>query len=309
VSDPGLVGRVVLVTGAGRGLGRQHALSLAARGALLVVNDNGASLAGEDEGDPGVAAAVADEIRRAGGQAVESVEDVGTHEGARAAVDAALGHFGRLDGVVANAGVLRDRTFAKMSFEELDEVLRVHLAGAAYCVGAAWASLGESGSGRVVLTSSASGLYGQFGQANYAAAKMGVVGLMNVLTQEGRRSGVHVNVIAPVATTRMTRPLLPEQVHAGLDPAHVSDLVAYLVSAGCRHTGQVLEVGAGLVARVRVVETSARDMPRDGDPEAVAQLLDELDGLDDATGYEDSGSALARILERAAGRPVTPATG
>lgn len=291
--------RVALVTGAGRGLGRRHALALGARGVTVVVNDTGAALSGDGPADPGVAQAVVDEIQQAGGRAIASLDDIGTHEGARAAVAAAVDGFGRLDTVVASAGILRDRSFAKMSFEEFDEVLRVHLAGTAYCVSAAWPALQASGSGRVVLTSSAGGLYGQFGQANYGAAKMGLVGLMNVLKQEGRRSGIHVNVIAPIATTRMTEPLLPESTHAGLDPGHVADLVTYLSSPACRHTGMVLEVGAGLVARVRVVETPTRELPGDGDHGSIADLIDELDGLDDTQGFDDSSSALERILERA----------
>jgi NAD(P)-dependent dehydrogenase (short-subunit alcohol dehydrogenase family) len=288
--------RVVLVTGAARGLGRSHALAFAARGAAVVVNDSGAALDGTG-GNPAAAGAVVAEIRRAGGTAVADTSDISTHEGARAAVDTALGTFGRLDTLVANAGFLRDRTFAKMPLDDFDAVVRVHLAGAAYCVSAAWRALGASGSGRIVLTSSASGLYGQFGQANYGAAKMGLVGLLNVLTQEGSRAGVLVNAIAPVAASRMTEPLLAADALPGLAPERVSPLVVHLGSAGCRHGGLVLQVGAGKVARVQLVESDLRDLPSDDDE--VAAVVEGLALVTDGTAFRTSDEALARILTAA----------
>jgi NAD(P)-dependent dehydrogenase (short-subunit alcohol dehydrogenase family) len=290
--------RVVLVTGGARGLGRSHALAFAARGAAVVVVDTGAALDGTGR-DPAAAEAVVAEIRAAGGTAVADPSDVGTHEGARDAVDAALGAFGRLDTLVANAGFLRDRTFAKMPLDDFDAVVRVHLSGAAYCASAAWPALLASGSGRIVLTSSASGLYGQFGQANYGAAKMGLVGLLNVLTQEGARKGVLVNAIAPVAASRMTEPLLPPDALPGLGPELVSPLVVHLGSAECRHGGLVLQVGAGKVARVRLVESALRDLPDDGDD--VAALVDDLARVTDGTAFRSSDEAIARILAAATG--------
>ncbi|WP_448628197.1 SDR family NAD(P)-dependent oxidoreductase [Geodermatophilus sp. URMC 64] len=285
--------RVVLVTGGGRGLGRAHALALAARGAAVVVDDTGAELDGRG-GDSSVAEAVAAEIQAAGGTAAAVSADVATHEGAQAAVDAALEAFGRLDALVANAGILRDRTFAKMALEDFDAVVRVHLSAAAYCAKAAWPALTASGSGRVVLTSSASGLYGQFGQANYAAAKMGLVGLVNVLAQEGARAGVLVNAIAPVAATRMTEPLLPEAALRGLAPDLVPPVVAHLVSERCRQSGLVLEVGGGRVARVQVVESDLEELPADDD--GVAAVVDTLAGVDTGTPFPTSNDALARLL-------------
>jgi NAD(P)-dependent dehydrogenase (short-subunit alcohol dehydrogenase family) len=296
-----LADRVVLVTGAARGLGRSHALALAARGASVVVNDTGGALDGTD-GDPRSVEVTAEEVRRAGGAAVAVVSDVSTHDGAQAAVDGALGEFGRLDALVANAGFLRDRTLAKMTLADFDAVVGVHLSGAAYCAKAAWPALCASGTGRIVFTSSASGLYGQFGQANYAAAKMGLVGLLNVLAQEGARAGVLVNAIAPVAATRMTEPLLPAAALAGLSPERVSPLVVHLASAECRQTGLVLEIGAGLVARVRVVESDPRQVPDDDD--AVAAVVDGLAAVRDGTPFPTSMDALARILATAEGRPV-----
>jgi NAD(P)-dependent dehydrogenase (short-subunit alcohol dehydrogenase family) len=285
--------RVVLVTGAARGLGRAHALALAARGYAVVVDDTGTELDGTG-GDPAAAAAVAAEIRAAGGTAVPSTADVATHDGAAEAVGVALEEFGRLDALVANAGILRDRTFAKMALDDFDAVVRVHLSAAAYCAKAAWPALVASRSGRVVLTSSASGLYGQFGQANYAAAKLGLVGLVNVIKQEGARAGVLVNAIAPVAATRMTGPLLPEAALRGLAPELVSPVVVHLVSADCRQSGLVLEVGGGQVARVQIVESDLEELPADDD--GVAAVLDKLADIATGTPFPSSGDALGRLL-------------
>ena len=285
--------RVVLVTGAARGLGRSHARALAARGHAVVVDDTGAELDGAGQ-DPDAAAAVAAEIRADGGTAVPCTADVSTHDGAAAAVAVALAEFGRLDALVANAGILRDRTFAKMALDDFDAVVRVHLSAAAYCAKAAWPALVASGSGRVVLTSSASGLYGQFGQANYAAAKLGLVGLVNVLKQEGARAGVLVNAIAPVAATRMTEPLLPEAALRGLSPDLVSPVVAHLVSADCRQSGLVLEVGGGQVARVQIVESDLEELP--GDDDGVTAVLEKLAGVATGTPFPSSGDALGRLL-------------
>jgi len=285
--------RVVLVTGAARGLGRSHALALAARGLAVVVDDTGAELDGRG-GDRGAAEAVAAQIRTTGGTAVATAADVATHDGAAEAVGAALAEFGRLDALVANAGILRDRTFAKMALDDFDAVVRVHLSAAAYCAKAAWPSLVASGSGRVVLTTSASGLYGQFGQANYAAAKLGLVGLVNVLKQEGARPGVLVNAIAPVAGTRMTEPLLPPAALGGLAPDLVSPVVAHLVSAECRQSGLVLEVGGGQVARVQLVESDLQELPADDD--GVAAVVDGLAEVATGTPFPSSSDALARLL-------------
>ena len=230
--------------------------------------------------------------------AVATTADVATHEGAAAAVECALAEFGRLDGLVANAGILRDRTFAKMALEDFDAVVRVHLSAAAYCAKAAWPALVASGAGRVVLTSSASGLYGQFGQANYGAAKMGLLGLVTVLKQEGARSGVLVNAIAPVAATRMTEPLLPAEALRGLSPDLVSPVVAHLVSAECRQSGLVLEVGGGQVARVQVVESDLVALPADDD--GVAAVVDRLADVRTGTPFGSSNEALARLLGLAA---------
>jgi NAD(P)-dependent dehydrogenase (short-subunit alcohol dehydrogenase family) len=292
-----LQGRRVLVTGAGRGLGRAHALAMAEEGAAVVVNDTGAELDGTGSSRAPADAVVA-AITASGGLAFASHHDVATHDGAAEAVAYAEEVLGGLDAVVNSAGMLRDRTFAKMSLDDFDAVVRVHLGAAVYTTHAAWPALARSGSGRVVVTSSASGLYGQFGQANYAAAKMGLVGLVNVLKQEGARHGVLVNAIAPVAATRMTIPLLPAEVTAGIAPELVSPVVVHLVSASCVDTGLVLEVGGGVVAAVRVVESEPVPLG-DSAGAAIAALRDAQPG----TPFPSSSAAVERVL--AAGSRAT----
>lgn len=292
-------GRAVLVTGGGRGLGRAHALALARTGDLVLVNDTGGSLRGEGS-DLEVPAAVVDEIRSAGGTAIADATDVGTPAGAAAVVGRAVAELGGLDAVVHSAGILRDRTFRNLDPADFDEVVRVHLGATAYVTKAAWPALRASPAGRVVLTSSAGGLFGQFGQANYGAAKTALLGLMNVLAQEGARDGVAVNTIAPVARTRMTDSLLPEEARDGLGAEHVARLVAHLASAACTHSGLLLEVAGGLVARARMVTTDAVELP--DDPATLSGVLDGLVGDDGGREFVDSAAAIARFVERAAGR-------
>jgi NAD(P)-dependent dehydrogenase (short-subunit alcohol dehydrogenase family) len=270
----------------------------------VVVNDLGAELDGTGR-SPTAADEVVAEIAERGGLAVASYDDIATPSGSEAAVATAVDQFGRLDAVVNNAGNLRDRTFGKVAVEDFDAVIRVHLLGAAYCTRAAWPALRESGSGRVVFTTSATGLYGQVGQANYGAAKAGLIGLMNVLKHEGARYGVMVNAIAPVAWTRMTRDLLPPAAEQGLRPSLVTPVVAYLTSADCDQTGLVLEVGGGLVARVSIVESEpvllGPDLDDDGVVrEAILSLLDadvgrRMEGVAEATArVVDAGLQTAR---------------
>jgi 3-hydroxyacyl-CoA dehydrogenase/3a,7a,12a-trihydroxy-5b-cholest-24-enoyl-CoA hydratase len=240
-------GKVALVTGAGRGLGRAYALMFAAHGARVVVNDLGGDLHGGGRSASAADDVVA-EIAAAGGEAVASHASV--EDGARI-VQEAVGRFGTLDIVVNNAGVLRDVTFHKMTQQDWDVVQRVHLEGSFRVTHAAWPILREKKYGRVIFTTSIAGLYGNFGQANYASAKMGLVGLAQTLALEGGPRGIHVNVVAPLAGSRLTETVLPPDVVAALKPEFVSPLVGWLCHASCAVNGGIFEVGAGRIQQLR----------------------------------------------------------
>ena len=252
MSDVGFEGKVAIITGAGGGLGREHALLLASRGAQIVVNDLGGAVDGTGS-SAGPAQKVVEEIEALGGAAVADTNSVASPEGAEAMVKTALDAFGRVDIVVNNAGILRDKSFQNMTQDLWDAVIAVHLTGAFNVTRAAWPHLREQAYGRVVSTSSAAGIFGNFGQANYGAAKMGIVGLTRVWAQEGAKYNIKANAIAPVARTRMTEDLLGPLVEK-LDPALVSPVVAYLVSEDCPVTGEIFSVGGGRVARVFIAE-------------------------------------------------------
>lgn len=242
--------RVAVVTGAGGGLGRQHALLLANRGAAVVVNDLGGNVDGTGEATSPADAVVA-EITSEGGAAVAEYSSVATSEGGAAIVQKALDEFGRIDIVINNAGILRDKAFHNMDVDQIAAVLDVHLRGSINVTRAAWPRLREQSYGRVVMTSSASGIIGNFGQSNYGAAKMGMVGLVNVLKLEGAKYNIKVNAIAPIAMTRMTEELLGAfGITADeFGPELVSPAVAYLASEVCQLTGEVWSVGGGSVSR------------------------------------------------------------
>ncbi|MBC7594028.1 MAG: SDR family NAD(P)-dependent oxidoreductase [Kineosporiaceae bacterium] len=242
MTDKRLSGRVAVVTGAGGGLGRSHALELARHGAHVVVND---------VVDPGQ---VVKEIVTLGGSATASHDGVDSWDGGAAIIATAVDTYGRIDIVVNNAGVLRDKSFGKLESDMVRDVMAVHLDGAFHVSKAAWPHLVKQGSGRIVMTSSGSGLYGNIGQANYGAAKMGLVGLMRVLALEGARSGIQVNAIAPLARSQMTEGVLPEEILERLSPEWVSPLVAWLASDECVDSGHIYSVAGGYYARVAVVE-------------------------------------------------------
>ncbi|HEY0539274.1 MAG TPA: SDR family oxidoreductase [Actinoallomurus sp.] len=246
-------GRVAIVTGAGQGLGRQHALELAARGAKVVVNDLGGALDGSGA-SAGPAASVVEEIKKNGGEAVANNDNVATAEGAQAIVRTALDTFGKIDIVVNNAGILRDKSFKNMAPEEFDQVIAVHLRGSFLVTHAAWPHLREQAYGRVVMTSSPAGLFGNFGQANYSSAKMGLVGLTKTLAAEGAKYNIKVNAIAPIAWTRMTEEMFPPEYKDKLSVELVTPVVAWLVHESNEGTGETYSVGGGRVARVFVAE-------------------------------------------------------
>ncbi|MET8985399.1 SDR family NAD(P)-dependent oxidoreductase [Nonomuraea wenchangensis] len=266
--------RVAIVTGAGHGLGRSHALLLAERGAKVVVNDLGGALDGTGA-SAGPAAEVAELINKNGGQAIANAGNVATPEGARDIVNAAVDAFGKVDIVINNAGILRDKSFGKMTVEEFDAVMAVHVRGSFLVSLAAYPIMKAAGYGRVVNTSSPAGLFGNFGQANYSTAKMGLVGLTKTLGIEGARSGIRANAIAPVAWTRMTEALLPAEFEAKFTPERVSALVAYLVHDSCEVSGEVFTVGAGRVARVFVAEGPGWKTD-DISPEAIADNWESI---------------------------------
>jgi NAD(P)-dependent dehydrogenase (short-subunit alcohol dehydrogenase family) len=245
---PGVADRVVIVTGAGGGLGRSYARFLASNGALVVVNDLGGARDGTGSGTS-MADSVVEEIRAAGGRAVANYSSVATAEGAAEIVETALSEFGAVHGVVSNAGILRDGAFHKMTDENWDSVLKVHLYGGFNVIRAAWTHFREQQFGRVVVATSTSGLYGNFGQANYGAAKAGLVGLINTLAIEGAKYNITANAIAPLAATRMTADIAPQEVLDKLDPELVAPAVGYLVSEENHDTASVFVVGGGLVQR------------------------------------------------------------
>lgn len=273
--------QVAVVTGAGRGLGRTYALELASRGAKVVVNDVGAATDGSDTGSTPAREVVA-QIEAAGGTAIANSESIATPDGGAAVVDAALNNFGRVDVVINNAGILRDKTFAKMSVADFDAVADVHLRGA-FCVSRpAFAAMKEQGYGRMVFTTSAAGLFGNFGQANYGAAKMGLVGLSSGIAIEGARYGITSNVIAPLARTRLTDGLLGEAGDS-LDPSLVTPMVVYLASKECTLTHEIYAAGAGWYGRTFVGLTPGW-LPDSG-PASVEDIADHIEHIRREDGY------------------------
>ena len=286
--------RVIIVTGAGSGLGKSHALDFARRGGKVVVNDLGGSVDGTGSG-ASAADLVVTEIEAAGGTAVANYDSVSTAEGGEALVQTAVDNFGRVDVVVNNAGILRDRSIVKMSREEWELVLDVHLKGA-FCVSQpAFRVMKENNYGRFVFTASAAGVFGNFGQSNYGAAKMGLVGLSNVVSQEGLKNNIKSNVIAPIALTRMTTGIM-DGLGLKLDPEYVTSMVVYLSSEECEQTHEIYSVGAGRYARVFVglcpgwADSKSETISAEG-------VRDHLDQIRDPSGYTIPGNAAEEMIE------------
>jgi NAD(P)-dependent dehydrogenase (short-subunit alcohol dehydrogenase family) len=277
----GVDGRVVIVTGAGGGLGRQHAKLLAAHGARVVVNDLGGARDGTGASSD-MADRVVAEIAAEGGTAIANHDDVSEASGGRGVVEQAVDAFGRVDAVVNNAGILRDVTFHKMSDSQWDAVIKVHLYGAYHVTRAAYPLMREQGHGRVIVTTSTSGLFGNFGQTNYGAAKMALVGLVNTLALEGAKYGVTANAIVPLAATRMTSDILGEDALSRLDPAFVSPAVVHLASDECADTGLVILAGGGHFARVTVFQTPGQRFDHVPSPEELAARWQSVIALDGA---------------------------
>lgn len=276
--------RVAIVTGAGGGLGRSHALLLASRGSAVVVNDLGGSVHGQGASSNAADEVVA-EITAAGGAAVADYGSVADPHAAEAIVQKAIDTFGRIDIVVNNAGILRDQSFGNMEWDGLRSVIDVHLLGAFYVTRPAFLAMKEQGYGRIVVTSSASGAFGNFGQTNYGAAKLGLVGFMNVLKLEGAKYDVKVNAIAPIAHTRMTEELLGPLAEK-LEPDAVSPVVAYFASEQCQLTGELWSVGGGSVSRVfTALADGYFKHPDEEGPLTIEDVFEHLDEIRSEDGY------------------------
>lgn len=275
---PGVQDRVIVVTGAGGGLGREYALTLAGEGASVVVNDLGGARDGSGAGSA-MADGVVDEIKAAGGRAVANYDSVATEEGAANIVKTALDEFGAIHGVVSNAGILRDGTFHKMTYDNWHAVQQVHLYGGYNITRAAWPHFREQGYGRIVVATSTSGLFGNFGQANYGAAKLGLVGLINTLALEGVKYNIHSNAIAPIAATRMTADIASEAVLEQLPPAFVSPVVGYLCTEESTDNGSVFVVGGGKVQRVALFENAGATFASPPTVDEVAARWGEIEDL------------------------------
>ena len=289
-------GKIVIVTGAGGGLGRCHALEFARRGAKVVVNDLGGSVDGSG-GSSEAADKVVEEIKAAGGEAMSNGSSVTDDAGVSNMVSQTMDAYGRIDVLVNNAGVLRDKSFAKMEIADFDFVVDVHLFGTMKPTKAVWPIMKEQGYGRILVTSSSSGLYGNFGQSNYGAAKLGVVGFINTLKLEGQKDNIHVNALAPVAWTRMTSNLMPPEMEDALAPEQVTPAVVFMCSEQAP-TGKIICAGAGAYATAQIVETRGLYLGTAPTAEDVADNWEQISKLDDqAEALFQGGEQTRRFFE------------
>ncbi|MFH0789043.1 MAG: SDR family NAD(P)-dependent oxidoreductase, partial [Pseudomonadota bacterium] len=292
-------GRVAIVTGAGAGLGRVYALELAKRGAKVVVNDLGGPRDGAGSGSTRAADQVVEEIKALGGQAVASYDSVSTPEGGQAIVRKAIEAFGQLDILINNAGILRDKTLAKMEPEAWQAVLDVHLNGAYHVTRPAFLKMRERGYGRIIMTTSAAGLFGNFGQANYSAAKLGLAGFMNTLKLEGEKHNIKVNTVAPIAATRLTEDVLPPDLFEKLKPEFVTPLILTLCAESCPHTGQVFNAGFGYFNKAAIVSGpgltlgEGKTIPT---VEEIHQHWQAINSLEGAKEFANATSALGAMF-------------
>src|SRR5438876_1532371 len=294
-------GRIAIVTGAGNGLGRAHAIGLASRGAKVVVTDFGGARDGTG-GSLTPAEGVVEEIRKAGGMAMADGADVSDFEQVTAMVERATKEWGSVDLLCANAGILRDKSFGKMEPADFAKVLSVHLVGSFYCCKAAWNGMRERNYGRIVLTTSSSGLYGNFGQANYGAAKSGMVGLMNVLAEEGRKTDIRVNIISPTAATRMTEELLPPQALTLMKPEAITPAVEYLLSEDAP-TRTIMGAGAGSFAVIKMMESEGINLPQsDWNPDAISAHFNEIADMSTARALQGAFEQTQKYVAQAAAR-------
>jgi len=294
-------GRVAVITGAGNGLGRSHAKFFASRGAKVVVNDLGGTVAGTG-GSHAAADAVVAEIRAAGGTAVANYDSVATEEGGRNIIKTALDAFGTVDILVNNAGNVRDKTLVKMDLADFRALVDVHLMGAVYCTHAAWPTMRAKNFGRIVMTSSAAGLYGNHGHTNYGAAKLAVVGFMNALKEEGRKHNITVHAIAPMAQTRMTENVTAPKIAALIKPEFVTAAVAWLCAPENEETGHIIEAGAGYYAKVEVREAhgalfGTETIPT---PEQIRDRYAEICDMSQSAPYVNASDVMRKVFRMVA---------
>ncbi|MDA9651873.1 SDR family NAD(P)-dependent oxidoreductase [Pelagibacteraceae bacterium] len=290
--------KVVIVTGSGGGLGRCHALQFAQRGAKLVINDLGGAVDGSG-GSSEAADKVVQEIKDIGGEAISNGSSVTDKEGVQKLVDDAMSAYGRIDVLVNNAGVLRDKSFAKVTLDDFEFVVDVHLMGSVYCSKAVWPIMVEQQYGRIIMTSSSSGVFGNFGQANYGSAKLGVVGLMNTLRIEGQKNNIKVNSLIPVAATRMTENLgMPEEVLKQLKPESVSPAVLFMASEDAPN-GIMLSAGAGVFAKVEISQAAGVGFAGDDiNPDSIADHWSEISDMTSAKQLFNGGEHTAAMFTK-----------
>jgi NAD(P)-dependent dehydrogenase (short-subunit alcohol dehydrogenase family) len=289
-------GNVAIVTGAGGGLGRTHALEFARRGAKVVVNDLGGTVDGSG-GSSEAAEKVVAEITAAGGTAIANGASVTDDAGVDHLVKQTLDAFGRIDILIANAGILRDKSFAKMELKDFAAVMDVHVTGTVKPAKAVWQMMRDQQYGRIVVTTSSTGLYGNFGQANYGAAKLALVGLMHTLKIEGMKDNIKVNAICPVAATRMTENLMPPQMLEMLKPEYVTPGVIFLASEDAP-TGVILTAGAGVFSAAELIETSGVNLGHEANADAIAANWSQISDFSNAKHYFAGGEQLAKIFDR-----------
>ena len=290
-------GKVAIVTGAGAGLGRDYALELAKRGAKVVVNDLGGTRDGSGEGSATIADKVVDEIKAAGGEGIPNYDIVATVEGGKNIVRTAIDAFGKVDILINNAGILRDKSFPKMTEENWEAVLNVHLKGS-YCVTRpAFVNMKQNGYGRIVMTSSIAGVIGNFGQANYASAKMGIVGLTNVLKLEGAKYNIKTNVILPSAGTRLTDDVMPPEMFETFKVEYITPAVLYMCSEQCKDTGMYINAFGGYFSRSAVVTGPGKTYTEMPSPEQIMENWDQIAGLEDAKFHNDVNQMMMSVYD------------
>ncbi len=290
-------GKVAIVTGAGGGLGKSHALELARRGAKVVVNDLGGSVDGSG-GSSDSADQVVKEILKLGGEAISNGSSVTDDKGIKLMIDQTISEYGRIDILINNAGILIDKSFSKMEISDFEKVLSVHLIGSVKATKSVWEIMKEQNYGRIIVTSSSSGLYGNFGQTNYGAAKLGLVGFMNTLKLEGQKYNVHCNALTPVAYTRMTSNLMPPEAKKLLTPESVTPAVIYLASENAPN-GIILCAGAGVYSVSKIMESDGLSLGLDATAEDIVKNWDKISDFSNAKPFSMGGEQTGKVFEKA----------